>query len=116
MKIINKDGSLLNKVDWWYDKLTDLIEEEIVLSTGITAKEHFSGDCRMNDIVELVRKIEKKAKPNFTSKEIDYLTNLLEAEKQISINFLRGFAKPTKEQQNKEAEFNYLIEKLKELK
>lgn len=40
----------------FYDKLFNLIEEEIVLATGNKSKEHFSGDCRINDIMELVKK------------------------------------------------------------
>src|SRR4030042_1160802 len=39
----------------WENKLTDLIEEEIELATGIKVKEHFSGDCRINEILQLVR-------------------------------------------------------------
>jgi hypothetical protein len=108
-------NSPLNKGDWWYDKLTDLIEEEMVLSTGVKAKEHFSGDCRMNDIVELVRKIEKKAKPSFTNNEINYLISSVEAKKEI-INFLVGFGEPTQEEKAKSAEYDRLIEKLKQLK
>lgn len=38
----------------WQDKLIDLIEEEIVLATGIKNKEHHSGDCRMNEILRFV--------------------------------------------------------------
>ena len=40
----------------FYDKLIDLIEEEIVLSSGVKSKEHHSGKCRMNDILSLVAK------------------------------------------------------------
>ena len=46
-----------NREEDWYDKLLDLIEEEIVLATGVKGEEHFSGDCRINDIMELVRNL-----------------------------------------------------------
>ncbi len=40
----------------WEDKLIDLVEEEIELASG-KSKQHFSKKCKMNNILELVRKI-----------------------------------------------------------
>ena len=50
----------------------------------------------------------------FTKKEIQLLISLLEAQKG-SISFLRGFGKPTKEEQDENAFYNQLIEKIKDL-
>ncbi len=49
-----------NNLDW-EDKLFDLVEKEIELASGIKSKEHFSGDCKMNDILDLVRKTRQQA-------------------------------------------------------
>ena len=46
----------------WEDKLIDLVEKEIELASGVKSKEHFSGECKMNDILELVRKTRQTAK------------------------------------------------------
>jgi len=43
----------------WEDKLISLIEKEIELATGNKSREHFSGDCKMNEILEFVRNREK---------------------------------------------------------
>ena len=40
----------------WEFRLTDLIEKEIELASGKKSKVHFSGDCKMNSIIELVKK------------------------------------------------------------
>ena len=40
----------------WEFRLTDLIEKEIELASGKKSKVHFSGECVMNDIIELVQK------------------------------------------------------------
>ena len=50
----------------------------------------------------------------FTKKEIQLLVTLLEAQKS-TISFLRGFGKPTKEEQDENAFYNQLIEKVKNL-
>ncbi len=47
-------------------------------------------------------------------KEIEFLIKLVEAEK-MTIGFLRGFAKPSDEEQKIRAEYNKLINKLKAL-
>ncbi len=40
-----------------------MIEEEIELATGDKSKKHFSGNCKMNDIIKLIRQqIEKSEK------------------------------------------------------
>ena len=46
----------------WRDKIIDLIEREIFLSTGKRSKEHWSGECKMNDILRLVENEIEKAK------------------------------------------------------
>ncbi len=40
------------------DKIIDLIEEEIKLASG-NSKEHFSGECKMNEIIECIQKLAK---------------------------------------------------------
>lgn len=47
----------------------------------------------------------------FTKKEIKFLIDLVEAHKG-SVSFLRGFGKPTREEQDESAYFNNLIKKL----
>ena len=56
----------------WEDKLIDLVEKEIELASGVKSKEHFSGDCRMNDILELVRKTRQEAIQEVLG-EVDYI-------------------------------------------
>jgi hypothetical protein len=41
-----------NKSMNWQDKLIDLVEKEVYLSTGVKSKTHFSGNCKMNDILQ----------------------------------------------------------------
>ena len=45
----------------WRLKLMSLIEKEIKLATGDDSKEHFSGDCLMNDIAAFVEKQKLKS-------------------------------------------------------
>ena len=49
-----------------------------------------------------------------TNKEIEYLIGLVEVEKAVG-KLLRGHRKPNKEEQDMDAEFNRLKEKLKRL-
>jgi hypothetical protein len=49
-----------------------------------------------------------------TPGEKEYICSLILAEKE-TIKFLRGFGKPTQEEQNKSAEFNRLINKIERL-
>jgi hypothetical protein len=50
------------KSEKWEDKLISLIEKETELATGNKSREHFSGDCKMNEILEFVRNREKAAR------------------------------------------------------
>jgi len=52
-----------------------------------------------------------KKQEEITRAEAVYLISLIEAEKG-TLSLLRGFGKPTQEEQNKSAEFNRLISKL----
>ena len=58
------------KTNNWENKLVDLIEEEIELASGVKSKKHFSGDCKMNDILELVRKTRQDAQREALEKVI----------------------------------------------
>jgi hypothetical protein len=44
------------KKEPWQIKLIDLIEEEIVLATGVKPKKHHSGKCKMNEILDFVER------------------------------------------------------------
>jgi hypothetical protein len=52
--------------------------------------------------------------PDFTKKEINYLCALIDAEKETHC-LLRGFRKPNREEQDANAEYNRLKDKLKSL-
>jgi hypothetical protein len=43
----------------FYNELLDLIEEENYLATGVKSKKHFSGDCNINKIFELIIQFNK---------------------------------------------------------
>ena len=53
----------------WEEKLTDIVEEEIYFATGDKSDGHFSRDCKMNEIIELVKQEKDKAKKD-TAREI----------------------------------------------
>lgn len=56
IKIKAFNPSKLIQPESWEDKLVDLIEKEIELASGKKSKEHFSGSCVMNNILELVQR------------------------------------------------------------
>jgi len=58
---------------------------------------------------------ENKKEEKITGEEVLYLISLIVAEKE-TLSFLRGFGKPTQEEQNKSAEFNRLINKLENIR
>src|SRR3990167_5315366 len=68
MIIVNFATSTERKMAW-EEKLTDLILEEVYLATGNKSKEHFSGDCNVNEILQFVKQLEAKSKKE-TAREI----------------------------------------------
>ena len=51
-----------NRRTEWIEKLDKLIEQEIYLATGVKSTVHWSGDCKMNEIHDLVDEIIEKSK------------------------------------------------------